>query len=388
MNGQRLTMTRNRQWMAIAGAAALAGINGAAQAQTTTPVIPDDYSLPEAEPTPTPTPTPTPPVMILPAPPAVVPPAPTPMASPRLRVTASPQPRPQPEPSPGPSAAPEPAASPSPVVAPPSPAPQTEPRPAPTRARKLETAPVEPVPMGEGAGTAPAPDSSTGFEWWAGALIAALLLAGVAIAARLLVRRRQAEGSGAEVKSEVAETLPVTPAFAPSLAPDRPAVPRLTIDFRPSRAGINLLTATVMGEILLANTGEVPVERVLVDARLISAHDGQDGEIAAIHAGPLGRALAPALALAPGETRRLSVVAALPHAGIRPIQAGSRAMFVPVIVITAALDVNGVPARAGRAFVVGIEREGSAKLAPIWLDDNARMHDRLAARPHGEGIAG
>lgn len=374
-------MTTSMRGMATGVLIAAAMAAGAAGAQTTTPVIPENYSLPpgDQEPAPvvpvTPAPTPTPVIPAAPAPaPAPARPAPgtAPVVAPAPRATAMPRSEPSASPSatPTPEAAPTPA--PSPVVEP------ARPRARPTRVP--ETVPVEPRPMGEGAGTAPTPDSSEGIGWWAGALIAALMLVGVALGAWLLMRRRAPrEQGGLEVEPE---TVSVPPEIA------APAGGRLRIDFRPTRAGINMVTATVMGEVVIANTGDAPAERVLVDVRLISAHGGQDEEIRTIHAGPPGRPAAPAFSLGVGEERRLSIVAVMPNGAIRPIKAGAREMFAPLVVLTAAFEEGGTRRRAGRAFAVGIRRESAAKLAPIWLDGTARMHDQVAARAHGEGFAG
>jgi len=138
-----------------------------------------------------------------------------------------------------------------------------------------------------------------------------------------------------------------------------------------------------MGEVTVHNTGTAPAERVQVEASLIGAHVEQDAELRAIYTGQLGRLATPPFALAAGEERRVTVVAVLPLDAIRPVQAAGRPMFVPVVAITGAFNDAGKGRRAGRAFAVGIERVDSAKLAPIWLDGPPRMHDQVAARPHG-----
>ena len=78
----------------------------------------------------------------------------------------------------------------------------------------------------------------------------------------------------------------------------------------------------------------------------------------------------------------MRVVAALALASVEPLVARGRAMLVPVVAVNAVYRwAGGEAGQTARAFVVGVEREGQAKLAPFWLDA-LRMHEQLAARPH------
>ena len=152
----------------------------------------------------------------------------------------------------------------------------------------------------------------------------------------------------------------------------------LAVEARPMRVGLNMLSATVEAEITVRNTGATPIGRVAVDLRLLSAHAGLDAELIQLAHQPQGRPVAPPFALAPGESRTVRGVSALPRDAIHVIDAAGRPMFVPILAAAAHTDW-GV---ARCTYAIGLERVDSAKLSPIWLDQPGRMHDRVAARPH------
>ena len=158
--------------------------------------------------------------------------------------------------------------------------------------------------------------------------------------------------------------------------------PWIELDVYPRRGGLNLLSATVELEITVRNTGDAATDAVLVEAVLLPARSGQEDELGALFARPVARPATPAFALAPGEERRLRVVAALALAGVEPLVVHGRAMLVPVVAVNAVYRWAGSEAgQTAGAVVVGVEREEQAKLAPFWLDA-PQMHEQLAARPH------
>ena len=152
----------------------------------------------------------------------------------------------------------------------------------------------------------------------------------------------------------------------------------LAVEARPLRVGLNMLTATIEAEVTVHNSGATPIGRVAVDLRLLSAHAGLDTQLIELAHQPQGRPIVPAFALAPGESRTVRGVTALPREAIHVIDAAGRPMFVPILAAAAHTDW-GV---ARCAYAVGLERVDSSKLSPIWLDQPGRMYDQVAARPH------
>lgn len=166
---------------------------------------------------------------------------------------------------------------------------------------------------------------------------------------------------------------------------------------QPRRAGLNLLSATVEAELVVRNEGPMPASAIRIGAALIGAATGPPGDVAPLFAQPVVRPITPPFALAPGEERRVRLVVARPRADIEPLQAGGRAMFVPVVAVNLLYDAGGVDAggveaggvegQTAQAFAVGVERVDSAKLAPLWLDQPPRMYDAIGTRPYAVAIA-
>lgn len=366
---------------------------GTAAAQTsTTPAGPpaglESFSLPPQG-TPTPAPVPDAPRLNLPAA------QPTPRTAPTPRATPTPRAAPSPAASPTPRRAPaQPQATPAPTPAAPPPTPVATP--VPSAPPFVPVATPAPIPTAAPAIAAPgtvAPEARATREG-GGAMWPWLLgTAVVALGAGVWLGRRGAKP--AALPAPVAE--PVRPAPVPPKAPGPPAAPvapapppappapppvplaPIAIAVRPQRVGLNMLSATAEAEVTLTNTGAVPIERVVVDARLMSAHQGLDAELAAMP--PLARPAVPPFALAAGESRTVRTVTAIARDGIHVITAADRPMFVPVLAI-AARTGGGI---ARQAFALGVERTDSAKLSPIWLDAQSRMFDQVGVRPHRWG---
>jgi hypothetical protein len=168
-------------------------------------------------------------------------------------------------------------------------------------------------------------------------------------------------------------------------APPTPPVAaraRLTCELRPLRAGLNLLSATVECELVVTNTGTASAEAIRTGVALLTAHADQDQDLAQFNAAPVMRPVAPPFALAAGETRTIRTVTAIAREAIRTMTAANRPMFVPVVATNILYVTAGDEAQAARAWVVGVERVDSPKLAPFWLDAPARMCSTVAARPH------
>ncbi|NYD90375.1 outer membrane biosynthesis protein TonB [Sphingomonas melonis] len=375
----------------LAGAAAGPGV--AQTSNTTAPqTIPglDNFSLPPSQQAPTPAPTPPPEPLPVP----VVTPTPrvaaTPAARPTPRPGATPTPRATPSPTPTPTATPTsaPAAAAPVIVATPTVEPSPTPSATPSPVASPSTVPADTAATSAGP--------SNGW-WWAGAA----LLAIAAAAGWWLLRRR---GAGvAEFAPEPAPEMappPVPPVRQPTPRPAAPQAPapamlapeppmnraRLALTLHPRRAGLNLLSATVEAELEVRNLGTAPASAIRIGTTLTDAGPGQEGDVAALFAVSVGRPAVPPFALAPGETRRVRIVAALPRTSIRPLEAAGRPMFVPIVAINALYDAGGVEGQNAAAFAIGVERVDSAKLAPFWLDQPPRMYDALGVRPYAAAV--
>lgn len=360
---------------------------GTAAAQTsTTPAGPpaglESFSLPpQAAPTPAPVPVPDTPRLNLPAAQPAPRPAPTPRAAPtptpRATPTPAASPTPRPTPTPRATPAPLPSATPAPIATP-----------VPSAPPFVPVAP--PTPAAAAPGTV-APEANAMREERAPMWPWLLGTAVIALGAGIWLGRRGARPSAlpapvaepvrpAPVPPKPASPPPTPPAPVAPVPPPVPPTP-IAIAVRPQRVGLNMLSATAEAEVTLTNNGAVTIERVILDARLMSAHQGLDAELAALS--PLPRPSVPPFALAPGESRTVRTVTALARDAIHVITAADRPMFVPVLAIVARAG-GGV---ARQSFALGIERADSAKLSPIWLDGQNRMYDQVGVRPH-RGAAG
>lgn len=210
-----------------------------------------------------------------------------------------------------------------------------------------------------------------GGAWWLVPLVLALVAAGW-----VMLRRSRAHAAPEEAEGHLPAERPADPAPVP--AP--PAAPSVTL--RPLRIGLNMLTATFEGEVLLSS--EAAMEDVRVSLHLMAASKDEGQAIAALHDAPIGRTVAPAFGLAPGSTRTVRGIGVLAREATGGLEAAGRPLFVPLVAVRLGWrDAGGVHHHLIQAFAVGVERVDSPKLAPIWLDQPARSYEQIAARPHG-----
>lgn len=302
---------------------------------------------------------------------------------------------------------PTPTQTPVPTSAPPSPAAL------PTVAAATAPAPTPVAASNDGAGVAP-------WMLGLGGAVAVLAVAGVAVMRR---RRSRADAfveteeasvgveaplpplrpepvlrpaSAGAVTQAAIEPSPISPSpdgLSPETAmanpvrsiPAPPALAqraRLDIELNPLRAGVNLLTATLDVELVIRNVGDGVAEDVVAGVTLLSAETGQEATLARLFAEPVARPLAPAFALGPGETKRMKALVTLARSAINVLTAAGRPMYVPVAAANVLYTRDGEQGQTAAAFAIGIERDGSDKLGPFWLDVPGQMAERVAARPH------
>lgn len=374
----------------------------------------------QPQPDATPVPIPAAPTIVLPTA------TPAPRRTPRPRAVETPAAeRPTTRTAPGASApirAPEPEARRTPTPAAPTPVatptpapiltPEPAPEPAPVSAPVADATPEPTAPTTTPQPTLTAPETGRAMPLWL-SLVVIVVVLGALWALRRKPRSRGRSqdhiAPDAHVEPTPPPAVPETPASpavvtpvvpaAPALAataapkflepraktpPPPPAAPRARVscELRPLRAGLNMLSATVECELVVTNTGNAPAEAIRTGVALMTAHAGQDTDLAQFNAAPIGRPAAPPFALAPGETRTIRTVVAVAREAIQTMTAANRPMFVPVVATNIVYMTTGDEAQTARAWSIGIERVDSAKLAPFWLDAPARMYTTVAARPH------
>jgi hypothetical protein len=334
----------------------------------------------------------------------------SPVARPDARPTAS-----------GPSTT-RPAANPSQITSPSSV--QSIPPEAATPSLPLEvkTGPAEPVATGSALPVA-ATSSRSLWSWpWLAALIA-LIGGGAFIAwSRRGKNRRQDDpgrlafaGLVADAEVEPAP-IPVArprpdpvpssaqptprpdpvPPPAPKPAPRAPVddglikstalKPELNFQFVPDRAVVTENEVLLQFDVVLTNSGAAPARDVLVEAKLVPAHAGQDAEIAAFFQQPeaTGDRMA---GIPPFGKVSLKSAVRLPLDQLHSFEVEGRTLFVPLVAFNILFRGGGGEGQASASYLVGRGADGDEKLAPIRLDLGPRIFRGLSARPHSMGLS-
>ena len=323
-------------------------------------------------------------------PPPVVPTEPTPAA------TASPTIAPMPTPTT--AATPSPAASTTPRRREPTPTVSALPTPPPTVApsatpdRAIVSAPT---PTATPAPLPTEPEPATRDRTWLAALALALL--GVAAAGFVLARRRRT-ADGVEQDVPIAPVVPPSspvPPLPPMAQPAIPAAPaagsgivtsslrpKIVLALRPLRAGVETLRARVEYELTVGNTGSALAAGLNVELVLLSAGNSHDRLLAQFWAEPRGAPVANGITVEVGGAILVTGEALMDRDAIETITAADRRMFVPMIAARVLSASGNVLARG--AWLIGVERAGAAKLAPLALDRSG-MRGGLAARDYLTG---
>lgn len=350
-----------------------------------------------------------------------------PATPPPLVVTPTITPTPaQPRPTPTPSTAtpqqnraarqsppsPEPRRSETPQLAPAEPATPKSSEPIANTSAAPET-PVEeaaPAPSQNAAVSPPTVEQppepsgdSSNWPWIVGGL---LLIAG--LAAYVLMRRRKAAQEAFEVEPVATPSAPPAPATPPPppppapepqpepVAPSPAAIdtdrPWIDMQLEITQARLSLLGVTIAYSLILHNRGERPAQDVLVRGVVGNAGPQQQAVLDAFFTGQTGMPLHSAVAIAPGETQRLSGELRLSPEEIAPVQMGERSLLIPIAAFDAAYRWGADEAadpqghgRTARAFIVGQDQEPPAdRLAPLRVDQGFRQYRRPAARAAAE----
>ena len=265
--------------------------------------------------------------------------------------------------------------------------------------------------------------SKDGWSWpWIAALVA--LLGGGAFFAWSRARRsqRQADpgrmafaglardaglGGTGEAEPRVAprpdpvppkaQPTPAQPPQPVSIAAPRPAVgddgsirstglkPELNVQLLPDRVVVNEREVMLQFDVVLSNSGSAPARDVLIEARLVTAHAGQDNDVAAFFQAPAGTGdRIPTLS--PFGKISLKSVVRLPLDQVHAFEASGRRLFVPLVAFNILFREPGGEGQASASFLVGRGSEDDDKLAPFRLDLGPPIFRGLVARAHSIGL--
>jgi hypothetical protein len=159
--------------------------------------------------------------------------------------------------------------------------------------------------------------------------------------------------------------------------------PDLAIYFQPDRAVVTDNEVMLQFDVVVSNSGSAPARDVLVEARMVSAHAGQDAEIAAFFQQPVGSGDRIA-AIQPLGKISLKSAVRLPIAQLHNFTVEGRTLFVPLVAFNILFSGNS---QKSASFLVGRGTEEDEKLAPFRLDLGPRIFRGLSSRPHSAGLS-
>jgi len=161
--------------------------------------------------------------------------------------------------------------------------------------------------------------------------------------------------------------------------------PQLNVQFQPDRAVVTEREVLLQFDVVLTNSGSAPARDVLVEAKLVPAHAGQDQEIAAFFQQPQngGDRMA---GIPPLGKIALKSAVRLPIDQLRSFEVEGRTLFVPLVAFNILFRSGSGEGQASASFLVGRGSDDDEKLAPFRLDLGPRIFRGLSARPHSMGL--
>jgi len=136
-------------------------------------------------------------------------------------------------------------------------------------------------------------------------------------------------------------------------------------------------------DVVIVNNGSAPARDVLVEARMVCAHAGQDAEIGQFFQNPVGKGDRIA-GIAPLGHISLKSSVRLPVEQLHAFEMEGRKLFVPLVAFNILFNGGG---QASASFLVGRGGEQDEKLAPFRLDLGPRIFRGLSARGHSIGLS-
>jgi len=161
--------------------------------------------------------------------------------------------------------------------------------------------------------------------------------------------------------------------------------PQLNVQFQPDRAVVTEREVLLQFDVVLTNSGSAPARDVLVEAKLVPAHAGQDQEIAAFFQQPQsgGDRMT---GIPPLGKIALKSAVRLPIDQLRSFEVEGRKLFVPLVAFNILFRSGAGEGQASASFLVGRGSDDDEKLAPFRLDLGPRIFRGLSARPHSMGL--
>jgi hypothetical protein len=161
--------------------------------------------------------------------------------------------------------------------------------------------------------------------------------------------------------------------------------PKLSVEFQPDRVVITDQEVVLMFDVLIVNSGSAPARDVLVEAKLFTAHLGQDREIATFFENPAGVGDR-MTSIAPLGRLSLKSMVKMPLDQVHAFEAAGRTLFVPLVGLNLLYRHGSSDGLAAASFLVGRGSEDDEKLAPFCTDVRPRIFRGLSSRPHSLGM--
>ncbi|MEH6661411.1 MAG: hypothetical protein V7679_07180 [Parasphingorhabdus sp.] len=223
--------------------------------------------------------------------------------------------------------------------------------------------------------TAAEPAPKTAPNDWILLAFAALLF--VLLGALFLWRARKARSQPAVVTEPDRASASSTGVAAKPAEPPQPA-PAIAIGFEPRSANTTLFNAVLGFELTLTNHGSQDLRDISVSGAMVQAENHGSRDPTAVDLSLLQELLT----LQAGKAEKIIAEFRVPLAGIRPIEFGSQALFVPLVHFSIAwTDGSGAPQRQMAALLVGLEHQPPRpKMAPFRLDLGPRSFAPLGHR--------
>ncbi|GAA4023168.1 hypothetical protein GCM10022280_24840 [Sphingomonas swuensis] len=161
--------------------------------------------------------------------------------------------------------------------------------------------------------------------------------------------------------------------------------PWIDLDLAVSEILLDETQVIIRIAIVLANGGTAAARDVIVEALPLNAGDNQAAELAAYfeRAASTDSGLAE---LPRGAATELTHEIRINRASIREYEAQGRRLFVPIIAFNVSYRWGGGTGRTGSAFLVGHQKPGSDRLAPLVLQPGEARLAGLGAKRLDEAV--